>query len=82
MFASRFRLSYIGGIGAEMISEWHRRGGETYELVEPAIGFHPNQRAHRLLASIMWDRLSEEDRGPINPHNEQIKKRFGKQGGY
>jgi len=48
-------------------------------------GFHPNQISNALLAQVVWDNLKQNMSDwipPMNPHNDQIAKMFGDQGGY
>ena len=60
-------------------------GGEPSDIIEPADGFHPNQLGNMLLAEEMWDFLESnypEALGDVNPHNDEISRRFGDQGGH
>ena len=60
-------------------------GGSGWELIEPVDGFHPNQQANALAAGILWKKILAdfpEAVPPVNPYNDNIKKRFGDQGGY
>ena len=60
-------------------------GGQAYELIEPIDGFHINQLAHTIAADVYWDILMTQRPqwlGPINPHNDDITRIFGDQGGY
>lgn len=64
---------------------WTSKGGQTYQLIEPIDGFHPGQIANSLLADVLWTMLSQDHPnflGPVNPHNDEIQKIFGDQGGY
>jgi len=64
---------------------WESLGGETWQLIEPADGFHPNQIAHSLFADFMWNTLMENVPhflGDVNPNNDLIESLFGDQGGY
>ena len=67
------------------IADYVAGGGEAADLIEPIDGFHPSQAGNQYLASALWDFLLEnhpEALGPINPHNEEIARRFGDQGGH
>lgn len=72
----------------EVIAEWTASGRETWELIEPVDGFHPNQQAQALSAAALWRRLVAINTTrpgflpPPNPHNPSIAARFGAQGGY
>jgi acyloxyacyl hydrolase len=59
--------------------------GPVSDLIEPMDGFHPSQIAISLVADYMFDYLSKnypETVGKVNPHNAEIIKLFGDQGGY
>jgi len=69
----------------EMFKIWISQGGQTWQLIEPVDGFHPSQQANAITAEWMFkDILSKHPDyfGPINPHNSDIDKIFGDQGGY
>lgn len=60
-------------------------GGEDWQIIEPVDGFHMNQFANYLLADELWSIFAEQRPdwfGPANPHNDDIEKIFGNQGGY
>lgn len=64
---------------------WLSRGGQTWQLIEPVDGFHPNQIAHSLIAEYLWSQFEQyhpDFIGEINPNNELIAQLFGDQGGY
>ena len=64
---------------------WRKRGGEDWQLIEPVDGFHPNQIANALTAEVLWEITNERFPDllpPPNPHNKDIIKKFGDQGGY
>jgi acyloxyacyl hydrolase len=68
-----------------LIHEWTKRGGVLRDTVEPADGFHPSQILQQLIAENIWGWLEKEHPdalGPVNPHNADIEKLFGDQGGY
>eukprot|EP01029_Cantina_marsupialis_P020485 TRINITY_DN47_c1_g2_i1.p1 TRINITY_DN47_c1_g2~~TRINITY_DN47_c1_g2_i1.p1 ORF type:complete len:624 (-),score=229.24 TRINITY_DN47_c1_g2_i1:149-2020(-) len=59
--------------------------GKLMELIEPSDGFHPNQMGQAYFADRIWELLEKEAPaalGQINPHNDEIEKIFGFQGGY
>ena len=58
---------------------------QTRELIEPIDGFHMNQIANALIADEYWSLLTTKYPnwlGSTNPHNDDIVKMFGNQGGY
>jgi len=66
-------------------SEWQKRGGQLYQLLEPIDGFHPSSIANYLMAEYMFAAILKDHPtfiGLQNPNNDQIKKLFGDQGGY
>ncbi|GAM17791.1 hypothetical protein SAMD00019534_009660 [Acytostelium subglobosum LB1] len=66
-------------------AEWIAQGGQTWQLIEPVDGFHPNQIANYLIAGYFWDQLTQDHPewlGSINPNNQLIQQMFGDQGGY
>lgn len=67
------------------ISDYVAAGGDAFDLIEPADGFHPSQTGNMVLAGKLWDDLSANKPGwipKLNPNNAAIKARFGNQGGY
>ena len=53
--------------------------------LQPVDGFHPSQTGNYLLAYELWqDLLANRPSwlGPVNPHNAEIARIFGAQGGY
>ncbi len=69
----------------KVFNKWISAGGQAWQLIEPIDGFHINQIAHTLASDIYWDilmTLRPEWLGPLNPHNDEIGKIFGDQGGY
>ena len=61
------------------IADYVAGGGEAADLIEPIDGFHPSQAGNQYLASALWDFLLQnhpEALGPVNPHNEEIARRF------
>ncbi|EFA78312.1 hypothetical protein PPL_08963 [Heterostelium album PN500] len=66
-------------------AKWIAQGGQTYQLIEPVDGFHPNQMANFLIAGELWDQLMTDHPdwlGQVNPNNQIIQSLFGNQGGY
>jgi acyloxyacyl hydrolase len=66
-----------------VIEQWNKAGGETWQLIEPVDGFHPNQLANALFAEYQWSVLVSKFPqlvGDVNPNNAQILARFGDQG--
>jgi len=60
-------------------------GRDPKDLFEPSDGFHPSQLANALLAEQLWQHLEAhypQALGPTNPHNAEIERLFGAQGGF
>ena len=72
----------------EVVAEWNKRGGQTWQLIEPVDGFHPSQIAHALSAEQIWKLMvvaNSTHPGFLpshNPMNSEIDRIFGDQGGY
>jgi len=78
-----FNVSYFDYPFAQVISMWTKMGGQTFELIEPVDGFHPNQLGNALGTEVMWSLYEQNNLlPPINPNNDLIKQMFGDQGGY
>eukprot|EP00035_Acanthoeca_spectabilis_P000993 m.76768 g.76768 ORF g.76768 m.76768 type:complete len:578 (-) comp10553_c0_seq2:4106-5839(-) len=80
---TNFEAHYIPNVFKDGIAEWVAEGREAWELIEPVDGFHPNQIANALTVDVAW--RAYEKMGllpPTNPHNAEIDKLFGDQGGY
>ncbi|XP_020820051.1 acyloxyacyl hydrolase isoform X1 [Phascolarctos cinereus] len=78
-------LLYLDYPFKEMSEEWQRRGGETWQLIELADGFHPSEVASQLAAQFFWEKVLKQwpqVLGKENPFNDQIEHRFGDQGGH
>ncbi|XP_036594588.1 acyloxyacyl hydrolase [Trichosurus vulpecula] len=78
-------LLYLDYPFKEMSEEWQRRGGQTWQLIEPADGFHPNEVASRLAAKFFWEKVLQRwphVLGKENPFNHEIERLFGDQGGH
>jgi len=68
-----------------VIEIWKKHGGQVWQLIEPVDGFHPNQVANALFTEFQWQLYQKKYPyliPPVNPHNAQIKKIFGDQGGH
>uniref|UniRef100_A0A674JED2 Saposin B-type domain-containing protein n=1 Tax=Terrapene triunguis TaxID=2587831 RepID=A0A674JED2_9SAUR len=84
MFAN-FDIFYMDFPLGKIVDEWHKLGGESWQLIEPADGFHPSQITSALGARIIWQKaLSEWPHvlGKENPFNKQIEDVFKDQGGH
>ena len=60
-------------------------GRDPKDLFEPSDGFHPSQLANALLAEQLWLHLEANyphALGQTNPHNAEIERLFGDQGGF
>ena len=82
---TNIELLYFDDVLTRVIEYWKSQGGETWQLIEPSDGFHPNQLSNSLTAKIVWERLMKDYPHwipPVNPHNQNITNRFGNQGGY
>ncbi|CAM9558314.1 unnamed protein product [Lampetra planeri] len=82
---SNFDAHYVEYPLAKMAEEWVWRGGEAWQLIEAVDGFHPDQTALALMAGILWDEITQrwpDVLGPENPHNADIARVFGDQGGH
>ena len=80
-----FDIAFIPNFFQEVVNIWKQKGHETWQLIEPVDGFHPDQTAMALAAKVLVEALEKDVPhflGDINPHNEMIKKLFGNQGGY
>ncbi|XP_074140626.1 acyloxyacyl hydrolase isoform X1 [Sminthopsis crassicaudata] len=78
-------LLYLDYPLKEISEEWQRRGGETWQLIEPSDGFHPSEAAAQLTARFFWDKVLRRwprVLGKENPFNAQIERLFGDQGGH
>jgi len=78
-------LYYVNCPVQGIFDVWTAEGGETWQLIEPVDGFHPDQQANALIADFIWKELEVNKSDwipPINPHNQEIIAQFGDQGGY
>uniref|UniRef100_A0A7S3CVG2 Uncharacterized protein n=3 Tax=Palpitomonas bilix TaxID=652834 RepID=A0A7S3CVG2_9EUKA len=82
---TNFDLIYLTSPLLDILTDWDAEGKNPAELIEPVDGFHPGQIAQALEAKWMYEHLEEaypEFLGEVNPHNDDIQKVFGDQGGY
>ena len=80
-----FDLVFIPNFFQEAVNIWKQMGHQTWQLIEPVDGFHPDQTAMALAAKVLIKAMETDAPhflGDVNPHNEMIKKLFGNQGGY
>mgnify|MGYP006415442841 CR=1 FL=1 len=82
-YTGHLNVKYMPFALPTVLQWWAEQGGESWELIEPSDGFHPNQVAHALLSKFTWEALEKMNiLPPENPHNADIEKIFGNQGGY
>uniref|UniRef100_A0A8D0GSY5 Acyloxyacyl hydrolase n=1 Tax=Sphenodon punctatus TaxID=8508 RepID=A0A8D0GSY5_SPHPU len=82
---ANFDIFYMDFPLVEIAEEWHSRGGEAWQLIEPTDGFHPSQVFLKNKNVIFWQKALREwphILGKENPFNKQIEDVFGDQGGY
>jgi acyloxyacyl hydrolase len=82
---NNIELAYMDFPLQKIWDMWVGQGGDPAELIEAVDGFHPSHTFHRLMAKVVWDELLTKYPsfvGPINPHNAEIIKLFGEQGGH
>ncbi|XP_075684676.1 acyloxyacyl hydrolase [Rhinoderma darwinii] len=82
---TNFELSYYENLYQKVSEKWERLGGNPWELLEPVDGFHPNQVASAIGADLIWEEVLQKQPhifGKQNPYNQEIRKRFGDQGGH
>lgn len=82
---NNFETLYIGDPIAAIAQKWVAQGGQIYELIEAADGFHPSQLANGLIADYVWDLLQTTAPSwipAVNPNNAKIQQIFGDQGGF
>lgn len=82
---ANFDMTYLDCPMEQVISLWESMGGQSWEIIEPVDGFHPNQIANALLAEVTYNLLMANFSyliPPINPNNQKIAQQFGTQGGY
>eukprot|EP00043_Microstomoeca_roanoka_P000402 m.27633 g.27633 ORF g.27633 m.27633 type:complete len:573 (-) comp10289_c1_seq1:105-1823(-) len=82
---NNFDTHYFPNPIGDAIKEWEAMGGQTWQLIEPVDGFHPNQNAQPLITDQFWKYIAANFPHllpPVNPHNTDIERIFGDQGGY
>lgn len=82
---TNFELGYYDPDWRQIIQDYVAQGGVATDIIEHTDGFHPSQLGNALLASKIWDHLETHFPAAIsevNPHNAEIEKLFGDQGGY
>ncbi|KFV04103.1 PREDICTED: acyloxyacyl hydrolase, partial [Pterocles gutturalis] len=82
---ANFDVFYMDFPLRQTAEEWHKMGGEPWQLIEPVDGFHPSQIAAALGTSITWQKMLLEwpqVLGKENPFNDQIEAIFKDQGGH
>mmetsp|Transcript_19662 Transcript_19662/g.21878 ORF Transcript_19662/g.21878 Transcript_19662/m.21878 type:complete len:581 (+) Transcript_19662:15-1757(+) len=80
-----FDMTYFDNPLQAIFAEYKEQGGDLIDLIEPVDGFHPSQVANYLTAEYQWKLAVQKYpylMNPINPHNDDIIKKFGNQGGY
>mmetsp|Transcript_6500 Transcript_6500/g.9809 ORF Transcript_6500/g.9809 Transcript_6500/m.9809 type:complete len:573 (-) Transcript_6500:36-1754(-) len=80
-----FEMAYSPYPFEAAASRWVKSGGAPWELIEPFDGLHASQVANALIADEFFSKLQREHPewfGEENPFNEQIRQKFGDQGGY
>ncbi|XP_020643812.3 acyloxyacyl hydrolase isoform X1 [Pogona vitticeps] len=82
---ANFDVFYMDYPLKEITELWHKLGGETWQLIEPVDGFHPNQIASALGTRILWEKILRKwpyILGKENPFNREIASVFKDQGGH
>jgi len=72
-----FDLIYVPFPLDEIIVKWKGLGKHPAKLISKADGFHPSLAAHRMLAKVIWQKLSKDYPdfvGPENEYNKEIEK--------
>ena len=62
-----------------------KEGKQAWQIVEPVDGFHPSQLGNAVTCGQVWDKIQKSKPEWIpaeNPHNDDIIRKFGDQGGY
>jgi acyloxyacyl hydrolase len=84
-YADVFDMHVLQVDWRSIFTEYTAQGGNIFDLIEPADGFHPSQTGNMLLAEKVWDDLATNKPDwlpPTNPNNGRIAQLFGDQGGY
>ncbi|EFA78313.1 acyloxyacyl hydrolase [Heterostelium album PN500] len=82
---THFDMQYYDFPFPAINAEWIAQGGQTWQLIEPVDGFHPNQMANFLITGVLWNQLMTDHPdwlGQVNPYNQLIQSQFGDQNGY
>jgi len=80
-----FNMTYTNCPVKQVMEEWEAKGGQSWQLIEPVDGFHPNQIGNAIISDHQWNLWKEKYPyliPPVNPNNAEIKKIFNSQGGY
>jgi acyloxyacyl hydrolase len=78
------KVSYIDPPLPAAIQDWKKMGKDPLHLIEPVDGFHPSQAGNALNTELTFQLLAKME-GVLpkrNPFNDEIKAKFGDQGGY
>eukprot|EP01139_Manchomonas_bermudensis_P025059 Amastigsp_a844187_23.p2 type:complete len:613 gc:universal Amastigsp_a844187_23:1-1839(+) len=78
---TNFDMDYFSFVDIfnSIITTWEAQGGQTWQLIEPVDGFHPNQFANALIAQellTMIQATHPDWLGPVNPNNAKIAQLF------
>lgn len=82
---TNFDLDYFNPDWHGIIQNYVNQGGRAEDVIERIDGFHPSQLGNGLLAETIWKHLETkfpQALGDVNPHNAEIEKLFGDQGGF
>jgi hypothetical protein len=80
-----FDMQFVEHPDLQIKNDWVKKGYDAIDLFEPVAGAHPSQTASVLWANAIWDAVEQRWPhwlGPVNPHNDEIERKFGDQGGY
>jgi acyloxyacyl hydrolase len=80
-----FDLVYLENPDVINMNLWQAAGGDPADLYEFVDGAHPSTLAQQMQADYAWHFLETnkpEALGSVNPHNADIDRVFGAQGGY
>eukprot|EP01012_Entosiphon_sulcatum_P057106 TRINITY_DN8082_c0_g1_i1.p1 TRINITY_DN8082_c0_g1~~TRINITY_DN8082_c0_g1_i1.p1 ORF type:complete len:570 (+),score=119.58 TRINITY_DN8082_c0_g1_i1:29-1711(+) len=77
------KITFMGDFTSTALKQWELQGGQPWEMIEPTDGFHPSQLANYWIAQYLVQNLTKQGlMPPPNPHNDDIYRKFGDQGGY
>ena len=82
---SNFEVGFVQPDFGGWFRQYAAGGGDPMDLIEPSDGFHPDQLLQAIIAEQLWLHLEREHPdalGPVNPHNAEIQRLFGDQGGF